>query len=253
MPALGVRAAALKKDRCTRFAGNTGSAYMAMSAAGIFNFERTDSFSIYLWLRWTQASIGVLAARSGEVSARKGWNTYVRADGSLAFTVKNAGSPNALGMFTTAGGYNDGKWHSLIWTYGGTSSPAGVHIYVDNVDKSLTTGVDTLTDTIVGGFFLNLGVEDVAPTPFPFTGDVGGLAILSGVVDSTARGILHNGRKGPPSRAAVLALPGILGHWRMGEGGAAYPTIPDETGGVSGGTLNGLSGSALKTYGPPYA
>lgn len=250
MSGRGIVASSIRKDRCVRFAGNTGASYVNMGTGGPFNFERTDSFSVYHWARWTQASVGILASRCGELNAGKGWVTHTRPDGAFAFTLKNANSPNALGMITTAGGFNDNKWHSLVSTYAGTSVPSGCHLYVDNADQALTIGSNTLTGTTVGSFDLNFGA-DVPPSPFPYTGDFAGVAIFSGVIDATARAVLHNNRKGPPRVADVLALSGLLGFWRMGDGDA-YPTVADETG-AHDGTIVGLSAAAMASYAPPYS
>lgn len=239
-----VIAASVRKDKCLR---PSGSGYCDFGTGSTFNFERTDSFTVYCWVRWSQASVGVIVARQGNVNSQTGWEIAVKATGVITLILKNANSPNQLSV-DTVGTFNDGKWHSIIITYSGTSSPAGVHMYVDNVDQSLTTGTNTLTSSIQGTFNLVIG-RDVPQATFQYTGDIGNLAILSGVVSSSDRTVLHNGRK-PPVLADVLALSNLLGYWETGDG-AQFPTISDRVSSNTG-TMTSLAATDLRAYGPPY-
>lgn len=245
----GLVASAIKKDRCIRFSG-TGAC--DFGNAGTFNFERTDSFTVYAWARWTQTGTAILIFRESGGGSGRGWALAVNAlsgTTTIRFEIKNAsGGVNSLVMDTTVDGWNDGKWHSVIATYVGTSLPSGVHIYVDDVDQALTTTTSTLSATTQSSTSMAAG-RDTNQGAFELTGDIGALAVFSGALGPTSRATLHNNRH-PPIKADVLAISGCLGFWRMGDGAAA-PTIPDETG-ANAGTLTG-STAALQTYAPPYS
>lgn len=244
-----VISASLRKDKCLR---PSGSGYCNFGSSATFNFERTDSFTIYVWARWTQSTVGSIFNRVSGGGSGRGWELAYLNTGELSFTLKNSsGGTNALGVKTTATGWNDGKWHSLMVTYGGTSVPSGVHIYVDGNDQPLTTTVNTLSATIQSTTPMSAG-QDANQGAFEFTGDLGNMAVFTGVLGTTDLATLHNGRR-PPVLASVLAITGILGYWRMGEGAAVvFPTVPDETN-ANPGTLTSLATTDIRTYGPPYS
>lgn len=234
----------VRKDRCTRFSGSGYGDFGTAVAA--FNFERTNAFSFYVWVRWTASGAQHIIGRVGGSASNTGWSLYAQGT-ALRFSHKSSGT-SRLVVATTATGWNDGKWHAVLVTYDGSSTPGGCHIYVDGTDQPLTTVESTLTTSTQGGFQMTMA-QDVNQTAFEYTGDCAGLAVFSGVLGSTDRATLYNGRR-PPSKTAVLAISGLLGFWRMGNG-ATYPTIPDETG-ANPCTLTALSAAALSTYAPPY-
>lgn len=247
---LGLVASAIKKDRGTRF---SGTGYCDFGNASTFNFERTDSFTLYAWARWTQTGTAIILGRESGGGSGRGWALAVNAAGgttSIRFEIKNtSGGTNSLILDTTVQGWNDGKWHAIVATYAGTSVPSGVHIYVDGTDLALTTTNNNLSATAQSTTAM-AAARDINQSAFEFTGDIGSLAVFSGVLGSTDRATLLNTRH-PPNKAAVLAISGILGFWRMGNG-AVYPTIADETA-AHAGTLTSLSAAALQTYAPPYS
>lgn len=247
----GLVASSVRKDKCVRF---SGTGYVTMGAASAYDFERTDSFSIYLWARWTSTGTQHLIARVGNAAANRGWSVIVQST-AIRFSHKSSGpadpgGSNRLVVQTSSSGWNDGNWHSIIVTYAGTSAPSGCHIYLDNNDEALTTVENTLSATTKGTFDMAAG-RDIVQSAFQYGGDIGGLAIFNSVISSSDRAVLHNSRKGPPKPADVLTLSNLLGFWRMGNGNT-YPTTEDEVGSDDG-TLTSLSAAAMQTYAPPYS
>ncbi len=184
---------------------------------------------------------------AGASPSSVGWATYA-GGGKPRFFIRNNNSLNGVSVGTSAD-FNDGAWHSVIFTYSGSSSAAGVTIYIDNVSVALTTFADTLNASTQGTFDTEFG-RDNPQNAFDFTGDCAGTAVFSGVISSGHRATLHNNRK-PPIPADVLGLSGLLHFWRFGNG-AAYPTVPDEKASAHG-TVIGLTSPTFKTYAPPYA
>lgn len=246
MHSVGTMASSVRKDRCTRF---SGTSYCDFGSSSTFDFERTDSFTVYAWARWTQASTGMIISRESGAGSGRGWQLSIESIQTIRFALKNtSGGVNSLIMDTPTG-FNDGKWHSIAATYAGGSAPADVHIYVDGVDQSLTTVNNNLSATIKSTTPMTAG-RDTNQGAFEFLGDIAGLAIFSGVLGATDRAILHNGRR-PSNPPAVLGISGILGFWRMGNG-SIYSTIIDETG-ANNGALTNLTAAAIKTYAPSFA
>ena len=62
--------------------------------------------------------------------------------------ISNYGGPNYIGVIGTIN-VCDGKWHTVAASYDGSSTAAGVKLYVDGAVDAQTTESDTLTTTIV--------------------------------------------------------------------------------------------------------
>jgi hypothetical protein len=132
-------------DGSVNFEGNT---WAAPANPANFSFERTDSFSLSGWIKIASNSSGTLISKLGATSSL-GWAL-------LQFT-GGSGPDVALGLF---GGTNNevlvetpalatGVWHNVVATYSGTSTAAGVRIYIDGVSQTLTTLANDLTASIV--------------------------------------------------------------------------------------------------------
>jgi hypothetical protein len=80
------------------------------------------------------------------------------AAGKIQFGLANALTTNELsvsGSITV----NDNVWHHIVITYAGTSTPAGIKIYVDNVLDTNTVLSNTLTGSILNLAEFNLGTR----------------------------------------------------------------------------------------------
>lgn len=242
---LGLIASALRKDLCVRFS-STGYCTFGTGVSA-FDFGAGTAFTLYAWARWSNSGPQHILGRIGGGGSNTGWSLYTQ-NTSLRFSHKGGAPGTRLVVETTASGFDDGKWHAIVVTYAGTSAPSGCHIYIDGTDQPLTTIENDLTTATTGSFDMS-AARDTNQSAFEFVGDIGSLAVFSGVLGSTDRATLLNTRH-PPIKSAVLAISGILGFWRMGNGATA-PTIPDETG-ANPGTLTSTT-AALQTYAPPYS
>jgi hypothetical protein len=127
------------------FEGNT---WAGLANPANFSFERTDSFSLSGWFKLASNAAGTLLSKYPAVPGA-GW---------VLMQEPGATSPVLyLGLF---GGANNGAlaatpavtlgaWHYVVATYSGTSKVAGMQIYVDGVNKPLTTISDNLTTSMV--------------------------------------------------------------------------------------------------------
>ena len=70
--------------------------------------------------------------------------------------ISNYGGPNYLGVWGTTY-VTDGKWHKVAVSYDGSSTAAGVKIYVDGKLETMSTESATLTTTIVNNQPLWIG------------------------------------------------------------------------------------------------
>jgi hypothetical protein len=127
-----------------------GDSYASLASSSTFNFERTNSFSVSGWFKIGANTTGALISKYPD-PANAGW--------ALA-QLAGASSPQfALGLFGTSGStgaFADttsqasmGVWHYVVATYSGTSTVAGMNIYVDGVNQALTTKENNLTTSIL--------------------------------------------------------------------------------------------------------
>jgi hypothetical protein len=132
-------------DGSINFEGNT---WAGPANPANFSFERTDSFSISGWFKLASNSSGTLLSKLG-ANTSLGW-------AFLQFT-SGSGPAVALGLFGGSGNQalaetpalTTGVWHNIVVTYSGTSTVAGMQIYVDGVSQTLTNLTNNLTSSIV--------------------------------------------------------------------------------------------------------
>src|SRR5574343_1084076 len=108
----------------------------------VLNFERTDSFSISCWFKTTGTNSAHLVTKRNASPIYQGRQFYISASGALYFSLINDWSiGNRLQVYTTTA-WNNGAWHHVVATYDGSSTAAGVKIYVDNVLQTLIIEFD---------------------------------------------------------------------------------------------------------------
>lgn len=126
-----------------------------------FDFERTDSISYVFWIKSsTLATSKVILAKKANLTAT-GYALYLDSSDRLVIDFTNINGTNQLQVRT--GSYAtillNGQWHQVVVTYSGTSNPAGIKLYVDNIDKTadLLTVTNNLTASILNDISLRIG------------------------------------------------------------------------------------------------
>lgn len=66
---------------------------------------------------------------------------------------------NALVSYASPGGklVNDDNWHHVVVTYDGSSTAAGLNLYIDGEQQAVTRPVDNLTATVIPGVNWRIG------------------------------------------------------------------------------------------------
>jgi hypothetical protein len=113
----------------------------------IASFERTQVFSIELWMSTTSG--GTLISRRESSGNYRGWE-IMYSGGVLYFYFANITVSKMISV-SSSSYLADGLWHHIIVTYNGSSLASGVKIYIDASLKSLTIQYNTLTDTTITG------------------------------------------------------------------------------------------------------
>ena len=134
-------------DGSVNFEGNT---WAGIANPGNFSFERTDSFSLSGWFKAASNSAGTLLSKLPTSGLISGW-ALMQYTGSTnpTFSLTLIGTSASNNAVVETPAVSTGTWHYVVATYSGTSSVAGINIYVDGVNQPLTTLQNTLTTTIV--------------------------------------------------------------------------------------------------------
>jgi subtilase family serine protease len=130
-------------DGSVNFEGDT---WASLANPTNFSFERTDSFSISGWFNIPSNSAGTLLSK---FPGSSGWALLqFTGSSSPAFSL-GLFSSNTSNAVAATPSVTVGAWHYVVATYSGTSTVAGMNIYVDGVDQPLTTYINNLTTSIV--------------------------------------------------------------------------------------------------------
>ena len=133
-------------DGSVNFEGNT---WAGIANPGNFSFERTDSFSLSGWFKAASNSSGTLLSKLPNIP-NSGWALMqYRESANPTFSLTLLGTNASNNAVVETPGVSVGAWHYVVATYSGTSSVAGIKIYVDGVNQPLTSLQNNLTTTIV--------------------------------------------------------------------------------------------------------
>src|SRR5580698_7448372 len=125
-----------------------GDTWASLANPANFSFERTNSFSLSGWLNMASNSAGTLLSKF--VGGNAGW--------ALLQEPSSTNPMFALGLFSSGEGtmalaqtpaVSTGTWHYVVATYTGSSTVAGMNIYVDGVNQPLTTINNNLAGSIL--------------------------------------------------------------------------------------------------------
>lgn len=114
----------------------TSTAYLTLTDA--YNYAKTDSFSLSFWINSNEASFQPIITTVTN-SVVNGWGIDF-SSGKLQFSILTSGSDYI--RTTTDSNFNDLNWHHVVITYDGSSTSAGMQIYVDGslVSQTRTNG-----------------------------------------------------------------------------------------------------------------
>ncbi len=180
------------------------------SAIPALTFQRTDPFTISIWAKWTHTSNDAMISNAFSSGTYRGY--YIVANsGKVVFQLKN-NATRYIEVETNTTTYNDGNWHHIVATYTGTSTAAGVTIYIDGSAVATTTTKDTLTtgNTNANALF-NLGARN--GSNLFWDGKLNQASIFTGSFNTSEVTELRDGT-GPAIIAATHSRWGdVLGYW----------------------------------------
>jgi len=138
-----------------------GFSHVTLANETNFDFERTDPFSIHFRFRNTSSSDQMLVGkRNGVTSSNTGWSVHTNSSGNIRFEI--ADGTNEF-FAASSSGYNDGKWHTVVAAFDGSSNQSGMRIYIDGVLDG--TGTDSaMSISILNNLAVSIGSRNDGTT-----------------------------------------------------------------------------------------
>lgn len=183
----------------------------------VLGFERDESHSWALWVKAVDLlAIRALITKSAGATAYTGYSHVIDVTGEVYFSLysNHALGGNYLQVRTTNAVIGAGAWTHVVYTYDGSSTAAGVKVYIDSVSQAMTTVHDNLFGTIANAGAFQLGKTTDAVYFKGKMDSVGGYdkeLTQADVNDIYNAGVPNNLRLREGSGGDLVAW------WRMGE------------------------------------
>lgn len=174
-------------------AGFAGTGNIAISATPVLG-STTTSRSFFFWTKNTVATTQWLMTQQIAASFRSLFDIYLDSSGRphLFMNPTNAGGDQLDARAT--GSVNDGAFHSVLITYDGSKSTAGVNFYIDGSSSTTVSVTNTMTTTTVTIDEFRLGDRGGAGSAH--TGALDEFTVFSGVLTGSDATTLHNAGAG---------------------------------------------------------
>lgn len=125
---------------------NSTTSYTSMG--NVYNFDRTDTYSISCWAKRVGINaIDMIHTKQSNTNPWNGYCLYYRADNKLEFGLISNGSGN-ITVISNSALTSTTIWQHIVTTFNGSSKASGATIYVNSISQGLTTVSDNLTGTI---------------------------------------------------------------------------------------------------------
>lgn len=151
------------------------------------NFERTQAFSATAWIKGGAQDSAIIGDMV-EDDAFQGWELHVGttengANGNSVTVWLNNDYPSIALQVNASANVLNGQWHHIAFTYDGSSTAAGVKIYIDGAQTATSTALDTLGSSIANNTLaeLNLGTR-MNGAAHTFIGNLDEIAIFNHVL-----------------------------------------------------------------------
>ena len=204
------------------------------STAADVQFERTDTFSISVWIRSTSFSLRAetLIGNEAANATRRGWSLELQPGNFPRLRLVSDESAGTFLAVTSIQNFLDHEFVHVAATYDGSSAATGITLYINGVAVPTTSeGAASIAATTVSTANLLLGATNAANTNYQ--GVLDEMAVFSSELTAGSVTTIYN--NGLPND--ISAIGGLIHWWRMGEG-SIFPTITDEIGTLDGTMTN---------------
>lgn len=175
---------------CADFVGASAQDLHAASSNS-FNFQCTQPFAVFGWARFTNSATDqALCGHYDSTVGGHGWavSTF---GGKLLFQIEQDATHRIYLIGTQ--NLTNSTWHSIAVTYDGSKTTNGMHMYVNNVAETPTSGAQFagITDTTSAAVFA-IGKRGITTASFPANGLIDEVHIWNIVPDSSVFTILYH-------------------------------------------------------------
>jgi len=196
--------------------------------------DGSDAFSFSFWMKRTDGS-GIQTFLGKSQTSAKGIRIY--SNGNIIYmligTYSSACVFNQFN-FTTL---NNGSWHHIVWTYDGSSTQAGMKLYINDSLRTLGSGVtntpinlqNTTMDFMIGAS------GKLSSYNYEYNGYMDEVSYFDSVLSASDVNSIYNG--GVPNDLTSLSP---ISWWRCGEGDTS-PTLTDNGSGGNDGTMTNFT------------
>lgn len=217
----------------------------------VLDFETTDPFSLCIFARLAPGVQSTLIAKEEGSGSFEGYFSGVTAAGHFFFRLEGApGSNNKIEVQTAVGSFTDSNWHLFVVTYTGSTTAAGVALFVDGVSVPYSISFNALTNSSLNAAPFQIGNRDSNSSPLD--GVVAWAAVYNKALTEVEVRTLYNERHSS-NLLETMPLANLQGYWRFGNGDT-FPVITDHSGnGYDGQMVRYLHQERLINDRPPSA
>lgn len=159
---------------------NGSTTYGTQADAGMFQFERTQKFSVSLWASGS-ATAALIGNADVVATTFRGWEIALVAPGAsglVQVSLVNTTATNALVIRSAAGSIPSGALCHIVWVYTGGSAPGDVLIYINGVTTTQGTITNNLSATTISAVALRIGARNGASPGLLHNGNMGNINII---------------------------------------------------------------------------
>src|SRR6185437_6267836 len=160
---------------------NGTSSYVELADAAALDLDQADSFTFEFWMNSTQKTPGVMLDKLS-APAQRGYQVALVGGSLDYFLCHDYPTANNLSVHSNFP-VNDGKWHHVAVTYSGTSTTAGVKMYIDGAPNAFVVNRNNLKGTFANGNSVDFGRRRFSNNIY-FTGLLDEMRISKGIVRS---------------------------------------------------------------------
>jgi hypothetical protein len=127
-----------------------GGDYVNIGDIGLYNFDKTDGFTVEAWINSSSASTAmqIISKYEGDLFNARGWGLQISSS-SLAFYMAGGSLFDfMLAVPTGTPNVKDGLWHHVAVVYDGSNNVTGATFYIDGVSYAGIDGGGTVASVI---------------------------------------------------------------------------------------------------------
>lgn len=218
--------------------------HVTMGNASALDFDNTDPFSTSFWVKTTDLGHEKIFGKRQGLTTYRGYALDINVGEYLQFTLcHDSATDDQISVLSDdITGWRDGSWHHICWTVDGSSTAAGVLLYIDGALAGTWIWKDALTGTTLNTEPFRLGCSDWGKGDC-FDGTMDEFAVHAKELSAVEVAWIYN--SGTPRDLADGAAPSnLVGWWTMGDGDT-YPTLSDNSTNSNDGTMTNMAQSDI--------